>query len=424
MHISRRYENNSVNSIKNIQIDSEIGQLKSVILKRPGLELENLTPDSLQRLLFDDIPFLDVAQKEHDAFSEILKSEGVRVSYLDQLFAESIINDQVKSSIINKVLVDAHIEDVKVAAALKEYLSSKDHFDLSQSLMWGIKKKELNLRGNSLHYLSSRKECFWLNPIPNLYFTRDPASVISGIVNINKMHSETRNRESVFIESILKFHPSFKKAKVLDSRLMNFSIEGGDILILNRNTIAIAISERTSAYAIESISKSLFNNKNISKYHEINKVLVFDIPKTRSFMHLDTVFTQVDMGLYTMHSGAMNYSKVYKVTARGENELLVSELTGSLQKILSKELDLSIKLINCGGVDPVHGEREQWSDGANTLAIRPGVVCVYNRNKITNRILEDNGIKVYSLPCSELSRGRGGPRCMSMPIERAPLSWL
>jgi arginine deiminase len=423
MQIRRRDENKSTNSIKNIQVDSEIGQLKSVILKRPGLELENLTPESLQKLLFDDIPFLDVAQKEHDAFSNILKSEGVRVSYLDQLFAESIVNDQVKSLIISKVLVDANIEDVKVALALKEYLGSKDPLSLSRTLMSGIKKEELHLNGKSLHYLSSRTERFWLNPIPNLYFTRDPASVISGIVNINKMNTETRQRESIFIDNILKFHPTFKKAKVLDSRLMNFSIEGGDILILNKNTIAIAISERTSAYAIESIANSLFNNKDISEYHEVNNILVFDIPKTRSFMHLDTVFTQVDMGVYTVHSSAMDSSKIYKVTSQGGNELLVRELTGGLKKILSQELGISIKLINCGGVDSVHGEREQWSDGANTLAIRPGVVCVYNRNKITNRILEDNGIKVHLLPCSELSRGRGGPRCMSMPLERETLSW-
>ena len=193
-----------------------------------------------------------------------------------------------------------------------------------------------------------------------------------------------------------------------------FSIEGGDVLNLNEHVLAIGISQRTSADAIELVAKNMFNSDKC----KVDTILAFKIPECRAFMHLDTVFTQIDVDKFTYHPGIMNTLEVFEIT-KGDNDTInVKKKKGSLEKILEEYLGIDITLIPCAGGDKIAAEREQWNDGTNTLCIAPGVVVVYNRNNITNAVLREHGIKVFEMSSAELSRGRGGPRCMSMPLVR------
>ena len=256
-------------------------------------------------------------------------------------------------------------------------------------------------------------------PIPNLYFTRDPFACIGRGVSLNRMYSATRNRETVYGSYILKYHPDFAgQVPLYYTPQEHFSIEGGDILNLSESVLAVGMSQRTQPEAIERLAARIFADERST----ITTVLAFEIPRTRAFMHLDTVFTQVDTDKFTVHPGILGTLSVYELTGRGETAIRTRRLEAPLEDILKQYLHLErVQLIRCGGTSPIAAEREQWSDGSNTLCIRPGVVLVYDRNYVTNQILNDCGIETLEMPSSELSRGRGGPRCMSMPLERISL---
>ena len=405
-----------------IHVTSEIKPLKEVLVHRPGKELLNLTPDTLGRLLFDDIPYLKDAQAEHDEFVQILRDNGIKVVYLEDLMAETLdANPQIRPSFIRQFIYEAGVRTPMYKDLLFDYLNSfTDNLELVLKTMEGIKVKELGRRKkdieNSLVDLVSEEGKFLAEPMPNLYFTRDPfASVGDGVV-LNKMYSVTRSRETIYAEYIFNYHPKYiDKVEKFYSRENPFSIEGGDVLNLNEHLLAIGISQRTSAEAIDLLAKNMFKSENC----KIDTILAFKIPECRAFMHLDTVFTQIDVDKFTYHPGIMNSLEVYEIT-RGENEddVKVKQKRGSLEKILEEYLKIDVTLIPCAGGDKIASEREQWNDGTNTLCIAPGVVVVYNRNNITNEILRAYGIKVYEMNSAELSRGRGGPRCMSMPLIR------
>ena len=405
-----------------IHVTSEIKPLKEVLVHRPGKELLNLTPDTLGRLLFDDIPYLKDAQAEHDEFVQILRDNGIKVVYLENLMADTLdANPQIRPSFIRQFIYEAGVRTPMYKDLLFDYLNSfTDNLELVLKTMEGIKVKELGRRKkdieNSLVDLVSEEGKFLAEPMPNLYFTRDPfASVGDGVV-LNKMYSVTRSRETIYAEYIFNYHPKYiDKVEKFYSRENPFSIEGGDVLNLNEHLLAIGISQRTSAEAIDLLAKNMFKSENC----KIDTILAFKIPECRAFMHLDTVFTQIDVDKFTYHPGIMNTLEVYEIT-RGEtdDDVKVKQKRGSLEKILEEYLKIDITLIPCAGGDKIASEREQWNDGTNTLCIAPGVVVVYNRNNITNEILRAYGIKVYEMNSAELSRGRGGPRCMSMPLIR------
>jgi arginine deiminase len=261
---------------------------------------------------------------------------------------------------------------------------------------------------------------FVTDPMPNLYFTRDPFSIIGQGVAISKMLTITRSRETIYGDYVFKYHPTYSQtSQFFYGRDEVSSIEGGDILVLNEKIIAVGVSQRTHPAAIEKLAKNLFYQYNTS----FEKVLAFDIPKGRAFMHLDTVLTQVDFDKFVIHNELNHTIKVYELTKdlKRIGKLHVKPIEQSLQKILENYLETKITLIPCGGGDVVASDREQWNDGANMMAIAPGEVISYERNHITNAILRSHGIKVHEIPSSELSRGRGGPRCMSMPFERENL---
>lgn len=393
-----------------INVFSEIGRLKKVLLHRPGGELNNLIPSLLEELLFDEIPWLEKAQEEHDAFAAKLTELGVEVVYLEDLMAEVVENPEIKKEFLEKFLNESRLYSSSKKQAVYEYLNKMDNTEMILKTMAGIRGTELELDRVRLVDMIDTYP-YICNPMPNLYFTRDPFASIGDGVSINHMRTVTRNRETIYGDFIFKYHPDFKDTPQLYGRDNSLPIEGGDILVLTDSIIAIGVSERTRPESVEKIAKKLFNT---TKYQT---VLAVHIPKKRAFMHLDTVLTQVDYDKFTVHGGIEGPTEVYELTS-DHGRIKINQINDTLENILSHYLKKEITLIKCGGGDYIDSRREQWSDGANTLAVAPGEVIVYDRNSVTNKKLEEYGIKTHVIPSSELSRGRGGPRCMSMPLER------
>ena len=402
-----------------IHVKSEIGKLKKVMLHRPGQELEHLVPEDLERLLFDDIPYLKTAKIEHDMFAEIMRRQGVEVVYLEDMTADVLKNPEKKEQFVREFISEGGPSSAKVRDQLYEYLINiSDEKELVLKTMSGIRASELNVKMSCpLVSLVKKESQFLLDPIPNLYFTRDPFACIGNGVSLNRMYSRTRRRETLYGKYILKYHPDFAgKVPFYYDRTMDFAIEGGDILNLSNKVIAIGISQRTTPEAIELLAQNIF----ACETSEVETIIALDIPSVRAFMHLDTVCTQVDYDKFTIHPGIMQTLRIFEIKPEDQKgQLKVTESDAMLSDILAKYLELDkVTLIKCGGKDRIASEREQWNDGSNTLCIEPGKVVVYDRNYVTNEILRQNGIEVLEMASSELSRGRGGPRCMSMPLER------
>ena len=400
-----------------VNVKSEIKPLKKVLLHRPGRELLNLTPNTLEELLFDDIPFLKVAQEEHDAFAQALRDNGVEVVYLEKLMAEVLDqNPELREQFLKQFIEEAGIRTDRYQKIIYDYLNDNypDNLDFVMKTMEGINLTELHTdKSNSLVDLVSESSKMVIAPMPNLYFTRDPFAMIGNGVSINRMYSVTRNRETIYAEYIFTHHPDFKDVPQYYSRYNTFHIEGGDILNINDKVLAIGISQRTEPDAIDAIAKNIFSDPT----SPIETILAFNIPNSRAFMHLDTVFTQIDTDKFTIHPGIMGPLTVFEITPEGDG-IKVKEMNGKLEDILEKYMGHPVELIPCGGGDRIAAEREQWNDGSNTLCIAPGTIVVYERNDVTNALLKEKGLNVIEVPSAELSRGRGGPRCMSMPIER------
>ncbi len=341
-----------------VNVKSEIKPLKKVLLHRPGKELLNLTPNTLEELLFDDIPFLKVAQE-------------VEVFYLEDLMAEVLeANPELREQFLKQWIEEAGIRTDRYQKIIFDYMQENypDAKDFVLKTMEGINLTELHTdKSNSLVDLVSESSKMVIKPMPNLYFTRDPFAMIGNGVSINRMYSETRNRETIYGEYIFAHHPMLKGTPEYYSRYNTFHIEGGDILNINDKVLAM--------------------------------------------------FTQIDTDKFTIHPGIMGPLTVFEITAAGEG-IKVKEVNGTLESILETYVGHPVELIPCGGGDRIAAEREQWNDGSNTLCIAPGKIVVYERNDVTNKVLRDKGLDLIIVPSAELSRGRGGPRCMSMPIER------
>ena len=400
-----------------VNVKSEIKPLKKVLLHRPGRELLNLTPNTLEELLFDDIPFLRVAQAEHDAFADALRANGVEVVYLEDLAAEVVGADPaLREKFLAQWIDEAGIKTERYRRIILDYMQEgyPGAKDLVLKTMEGINLAELHAdKSNSLVDLVSDSSKMVVAPMPNLYFTRDPFAMVGNGVSINRMYSVTRNRETIYGELVFSHHPDFKGTPQYYSRYNTFHVEGGDILNLNEHVLAIGISQRTEADAIDALAHNVFADET----SPVDTILAFNIPNNRAMMHLDTVFTQIDVDKFTIHPGIMGPLSVFEITPAAGG-IKVREVNAPLEEILEKYVGRPVTLIPCGGGDRIAAEREQWNDGSNTLCIAPGRVVVYERNEVTNELLRRNNIDVIEIPSAELSRGRGGPRCMSMPIWR------
>lgn len=405
-----------------IHVYSEIGKLKTVMLHRPGKELENLAPDILHRMLIDDIPYLKIAQEEYDAFAHVLRQQGIKVLYLEDLLAESLTDEKVRRAFLDQLLDESSIKKQDpLHQLLLNYLQELPTKEMVKTVIAGIRKSAIHNSTPSLADLAEDPDYpFYLDPMPNVYFTRDQQAAIGSGMTINRMTFRARRRESLFMETILKNHPDFKNATipVWRDRYHHGRLEGGDELVLNNHVLAVGISQRTSATAITDLAHNLFDH---SSY---DTILAIKIPHNHAMMHLDTVFTMINYNQFTVHPFILDKAgkiDIYVLQPDDHNGVKITE-KNDLVQVLKENLHLSeLDLIPTGGGDPIAAPREQWNDGSNTLAIAPGEVVTYDRNYVSNDLLRKHGIIVHEIRSSELSRGRGGPRCMSCPLVREDL---
>lgn len=398
---------------------SEIGKLNKVLLHRLGDEVEGLVPDNFERLLFDDIPYLKVAQQEHDRFAQLLRDNGVEVVYYLDETAKALEKPDVKRKFIKEFLDASHIYSQGVYEELFDYLENMSACDVVSKAIAGIKKGEIpDIKHKSLADYISVSYPYYTDPMPNLYFTRDPGACIGNGINIHHMSTQARRREPLLLKYMYMYNDDFTtdREHIWYGYNDEFSIEGGDVLVLSKDTVAIGLSQRTTVSGIERFSKNLLSGS------DFKKIIVFDIPKCRAFMHLDTVFTMVDYDKFTIHHEIEDPLHLFEISLDRQGEVKVRSVTDSLTNLLKLELSLpAVELIRCGGDDLMAAQREQWNDGSNTLCIAPGKVVTYERNYVTNDILDKKGLTVLTVPSAELSRGRGGPRCMSCPVNRDDL---
>lgn len=401
-----------------IQVYSEIAPLRRVLLHRPGQELEHLVPGSLERLLFDDIPYLRGAQTEHDRFAQVLRENGVEVAYLSKLTTEALDQSpELKAQFIHDFIHASGSVALRYVNEITDFLLSiPDTHQMVLQTMAGIPFSELELQNvSTLTALLHGKSDFALEPIPNLYFTRDPFASIGGGVALNHMYSETRRRETLYGSYILRYHPDYAGTPFFYDPVLPYSIEGGDIMNLSDSVLAVGISQRTMPEAIERLAWNIFRNP----ASKIRTILAMSIPSTRAFMHLDTVLTQIDRDKFLVHPNILERLQIFELTPGKRGTVKVRPLDESAEAVLADAVGVDrVQLLQCGGGDQIAAQREQWNDGSNALCLRPGTVIAYDRNYVTNELMEEAGVRVLRIPSGELSRGRGGPRCMSMPLVR------
>jgi len=402
-----------------LRVDSEVGQLRRVLLHRPGAELRRLTPAHRAELLFDDVVSVDRAVAEHDAFADVLRAHGVEVLYLGDLLAETLDNDVARKWVIDHTVADSDLGSMS-ARRVRDHLATQDAAQLATTLVVGLLHGDLPGDGG-LVWSSQGPTDALLTPLPNHLYTRDASCWIFDGVSLDRMAQPVRRRETVHLEAIYSFHPRFAGEHFHawsggiedhEEQRGGASLEGGDVAVLAPGVVLIGMGERTTAAAIEQLAERLFAPG------AAREIVVVELPRTRSYMHLDTVMTMVDRDAFLVYPEVVDAARCWSVTPGASTNELAVVARPSVLDAVAGALGLdALRVVTTGG-DPFGAAREQWDDADNVLALSPGVVVAYDRNVDTNARLRDAGIEVIAVDGTELSRGRGGPRCLTCPIAR------
>ena len=390
------------------QVDTEVGRLRTVLLHRPGAELKRLTPRNSADLLFDDIPWVERAQEEHDTFAGALRSHGVEVLYLRDLLVEALAVTAARDHVIEHTIVDPRL-GATLRTAVEQHLATLDADALADVFVGGLAHEELASGSGIVWRLMDRHD-FVVPPLPNLLFTRDSSVCIGGRVAVTSPSMRARQRETWLTDVIYRHHPRFAGTNVLYSPGEEW-LEGGDVLLLAPGVVAIGVGQRTTPAGAETLAARLF------AVGLAESVLVVPIAQERATMHLDTVCTMVDVDAVVMYPAIADELVAHAMTRGADGTIHVAP-PEQLLTAAAKAMGIDTLRVIDTGLDPVTAEREQWDDGNNTLAIAPRLAVAYERNVETNARLEEAGIEVVRIPGSELGSGRGGPRCMSCPIRR------
>ncbi len=403
----------------NLRLNSEFGTLKAVLMHRPAKEIDRLTPYNKDLLLFEDVPYLEAMQKEHDFFSDLIKqTTGAKVYRLHEL----LIQVCTERNILQSLMTDA-LTKVGLSHLMEPILERLSTSECATALTAGIKVHELRRKIPNLAAGELMDYAFIIKPSPNLYFQRDPVALTPGGIIFSSMKMEGRQREANILRTIFENHPDFKdninQIYPVNGHESPPSIEGGDVIVLSQKAVAIGNSERTDEKAIYHVAKNLLAEGTVERVYEVH------LPKKRQYMHLDTVFTILDENLVLTYPDALNsvlQTSLYTLKEKKEDKIHIKRevLNESLLTVLEREIPY-LEILHTADGNPDYSMREQWFDGANVFAIGPRRVISYNRNKHTNTALRNLGVEVLEIPSSELSRGLGGPRCMTMPLSRAKI---
>ena len=390
------------------QVDTEVGRLRTVLLHRPGAELKRLTPRNSADLLFDDLPWVERAQEEHDTFADALRSRGVDVLYLRDLLVDALGVPAARDHVIEHAVADQRL-GATLRTAVERHLERLDADALADVLIGGLAHEEL-ASGNGIVWRLMDRHDFVVPPLPNVLFTRDSSVCIGQRVAVTSPSMAARRRETWLTDVIYRYHPRFAGTDVLYSPGEEW-LEGGDVLLLAPGVVAIGVGQRTTPAGAETLAARLFANG------LAESVLVVPIAQERATMHLDTICTMVDVDAVVMYPPVADELVAHTMT-RGDDGRADVAPPEPFLTAAAKAMRIDTLRVIDTGLDPVTAEREQWDDGNNTLAIAPRLAVAYERNVETNARLEQSGIEVVRIPGSELGSGRGGPRCMSCPIRR------